>query len=385
MPDRLSALDHAFLALDGATRPLHVGFTLRFGGPAPSLSALRAHLDARLGLVPRFRRRLASGPLGLGGERWADDEAFAVSHHVQAVSLPAPGGEAELRAACGTLLAVPLDPTRPLWRVVLVQGLARGEWAIVGQAHHALVDGVAAVEVAVLLFGPEAAGAPATWAPDRAPVLAHHLRDAAGAGADAARAVVRAARSARADARRAPALLEQATAAIEALGGGTAAPLPPTAGARRAVAFASVDLRGLKEAGRRHGATLNDVLLAASGSALGASLRRGGADVAADASLRALVPVSVRGDGGADALGNRLSFLAVDVPTGLRGPLAALRAVRDATHDGPSAPSPRRPTTCPPRCAPPPRGRPTARPASTSSSPTSPGRPWRWSSSAAPC
>jgi hypothetical protein len=63
-PDRLSALDYGFIALDSAEAPLHVGWTMRFDGDAPSLAGLRRHLEARLGFVPRFRRCVSIPALG---------------------------------------------------------------------------------------------------------------------------------------------------------------------------------------------------------------------------------------------------------------------------------------------------------------------------------
>ncbi|MBI5107037.1 MAG: wax ester/triacylglycerol synthase family O-acyltransferase, partial [Solirubrobacterales bacterium] len=81
--DRLSALDLAFLDLETPQAPLHVGWTLRFGGEPPSLAALRRHLDARLDAVPRFRRRLVRPPLGAA--HWADDPRFDVARHAHAV------------------------------------------------------------------------------------------------------------------------------------------------------------------------------------------------------------------------------------------------------------------------------------------------------------
>src|SRR4051794_35418377 len=146
--DRLTALDAAFLDLESPRAPLHVGWTLRFAGAPPTLAALRRHIDARLDRVPRFRRRLADLP---GGIAWVDDQGFDIARHVHYVSLPAPGWMADLRATAGTLLSQPLDLSRPLWRMYLVDGLSDG-FALIGQAHHALVDGIAAVEVAVLLF-----------------------------------------------------------------------------------------------------------------------------------------------------------------------------------------------------------------------------------------
>src|SRR5436190_15342616 len=106
--DRLSALDAAFLDIETARAPLHVGWTLRFGGPAPSLSALRRHVDARLGHVPRFRRRVVRPALGLGDAHWTDDVGFDVARHVHALRLAPPAGEAELRELVGVLLSRPL-------------------------------------------------------------------------------------------------------------------------------------------------------------------------------------------------------------------------------------------------------------------------------------
>ena len=65
-PDRLSALDAAFLDLETLQAPLHVGWTLKLDGPAPSVAALRRHIDARLDSLPRFRRRVQ-------GQQWVDD------------------------------------------------------------------------------------------------------------------------------------------------------------------------------------------------------------------------------------------------------------------------------------------------------------------------
>ncbi|MDQ3630551.1 MAG: wax ester/triacylglycerol synthase family O-acyltransferase, partial [Actinomycetota bacterium] len=153
-PDRLSALDASFLALDTPTAPLHVGWTMRFGGSTPSVAQLRRHLEARLHLVPRFRRRVVRPALGLGPACWEDAPGFTIDAHVHAVTAPPPGGAAELRDVAGALLSSPLAPDQPLWRLFLVDGLAENGFALVGQAHHALVDGIAAVQVALLLFGP---------------------------------------------------------------------------------------------------------------------------------------------------------------------------------------------------------------------------------------
>jgi WS/DGAT/MGAT family acyltransferase len=326
--DRPTALDLAFLDLETPQAPLHVGWTLRFGGRPPSLAALRRHLDARLHAVPRFRRRLAR-PL-LGAPHWVDDPGFDVAHHVFGVTLAAPGGPAELREVAGSLLSQPLTAGRPLWRMYLVDGLQAGGFALVGQAHHALVDGIAAIEVALLLFGEaeQPTGGPvAGWAPAPAPSEAEAARTTLGARVRAATAAARELSGA-ALAPGAAAALREAARSVESL----ARPVTPTsldrsATAERAVAFASVPFDAVSAAGRRHGATVNDVLLAASTLALRAELRRRGERAE---SLRALVPVNVR-SGDAAALGNRITFLPVELPVGEPDPVRVLRLLRART------------------------------------------------------
>jgi diacylglycerol O-acyltransferase len=113
-----------------------------------------------------------------------------------------------------------------------------------------------------------------------------------------------------------------------------AAPAPATAldrsaTHRRAVGFAVTSLQGAREAGRRHGATINDVLLAAATIALGRALRRRGERPAA---VKVLVPVNVRSGGEAAGMGNRISFVTVSLPVAVTDPIAVLRRVRTQTH-----------------------------------------------------
>ena len=325
-PDRLSALDWSFLALDSPSAPLHVGWTMRFDGDPPPLAALRRHLDARLGAVPRFRRRVVMPAHGLGDPRWVDDPGFDIARHVHELTLGAPAGSAELRELAGTLLSHPLDMERPLWRIYLVRTGASG-FAIIGQAHHALVDGIAAIEVAMLLFGPVQT-APAgvsseDWRPQRDSSRPAQARDALRTRAGGALGLARA-------------LSSSATQDVRASAGAVSDLLratPPTAidratGPARKVAFAGAPLDGLKAAGRRHSATLNDVLLAASMLALGRALARRNDHAE---TLKILVPVSTRSGEAAD-LGNEIGFLAVELSIGETDVVAALRGVRDQTR-----------------------------------------------------
>lgn len=337
--DRLSALDGAFLDLDTARAPLHVGWVIRFAPahPAPTPAALRRHLDGRLDRVPRFRRRVVAGPLGSPGRVWADDRGFDVARHVHAVSLPAPGGAAELRALAGALLSVPLDPARPLWRMTLVDGLAGGGFALVGQAHHALIDGMAALQVAALLFDAEPAPAPDPPRPPWQPASAAGLLSGAGgraastalaaahAAAFAARATGRSAGALRRDG--AGALRDPAAIVDEAIRPVAGTVLDRSASARREIAFAEVGLDAVRDAGRRLDATVNDILLTACTIALGRALRRHGQT---PASLKTLIPVDVRGAD--DVLGNAISFLFVELPVRLTDPSRILSVIREQTR-----------------------------------------------------
>jgi len=319
--DRLSALDAVFLDLETPRSPLHVGWTLRLDGVPPTPAALRRHLDSRLDRIPRFRRRLAQLA---GGLAWVDDPAFDVARHVHRVTLPAPGDAAALRDCAGALLSHPLDRDRPLWRMYLVDGLRDGGFALVGQAHHALVDGIAAIEVALLLFDDGSELGPSRWRAEAAPSTATALRESASGRA-------------RAGLRGLGSLAKAAARPGETAGAlrGIANPAPQTGLDRsltpkRVVGFGSAPLEDVREAARRRGATVNDVLLAASALALSRALARRGERPHA---LKALVPVNVRAEGTAAALGNAVSFAAIELPLGETDPTTVLRTVRDRTRE----------------------------------------------------
>jgi WS/DGAT/MGAT family acyltransferase len=353
--DRLSALDESFLRLESDAAHMHVGWTLVVDGNPPTLEALRAHVVCRLELLPRFRRRVLASSLRLHDAVWVDDQTFDVSHHVDRVTAPCPGGPAELRTLTGELLSTPLDRDRPLWRLALVDGLEGGRFAIVGKAHHALVDGIAAVEVTQLLLdgdpGPRSALA-RPWSPAPVPALVERVR---GSVAERMR-LGRAIGSIGLRAVRAPSLVTEGIAGVRRIGsalGAVGSPAPSTPlnrriGPRRSVAYAELPLDAAKELGRQRGATVNDVVLATSALALGRYLRRRGES---QPWLRAFVPVSTRAGGSGQAggsqevggggevggngrarasgaeLGNRISVVFVELPIAQRDPSAALDEV----------------------------------------------------------
>src|SRR5688572_7509720 len=169
--DRLTGLDASFLHLENAASHMHVASVTIFEGPPPEYEELLDHVEARLALVPRFRQKLRFVPLNQGRPIWVDDPHFNLRYHIRATALPPPGSEEQLKNLASRVFAQQLDRTKPLWEIWLVEGLGRrdgitppggdGEeeqaeaatprFALLSKTHHALVDGVAGVDITAVL------------------------------------------------------------------------------------------------------------------------------------------------------------------------------------------------------------------------------------------
>jgi diacylglycerol O-acyltransferase / wax synthase len=304
---------------------MHVGGVLIFDGSVTREEVVR-RLRERIHLIPRYAMRLDEAPLGIANPVWVRDDDFDPDRHVRRVALPPPGGRAELEELVGDLMSDRLDRSRPLWQVHVVEGLEGGRSALVARMHHALVDGIAAVDVSTVVLDPTAE--PLAIEPPDA--------DADAAGSSLAR--ITAARLhvprklARDMASRALAVdprgaVRQARSAASVVGELTrirpAAPetrLNAPIGPDRLFAMARAGLDEVKAVRRATGATVNDVLLTAVAMMLSEFLADPPEEVVA------LVPVSVRRDEERGELGNRISTVFVELP--LRGePLNRLARV----------------------------------------------------------
>ncbi len=150
--DRLTSIDASFLSNESSNAHMHVGAVLIFEGPPPRYEDFLEHVESRLHLVPRYRQKLAVPPVQAGRPFWIDDPTFNPTYHVRHSALPAPGSEEQLRNIAGRLFSQALDRSKPLWELWLVQGLEGNRFAIVSKTHHALVDGVAGVDIGTVLF-----------------------------------------------------------------------------------------------------------------------------------------------------------------------------------------------------------------------------------------
>ena len=172
--DRLTAVDASFLAQEGQNAHMHVGAVLIFEGPPPSYEDFCNQIRARLHLVPRYRQKLAVPPLETGRPLWVDDPNFNLEYHVRHTALPGPGSEEQLRALAARVHSQRLDRSKPLWETWLVQGLDGNRFALISKTHHALIDGIAGVDLSTVLFDLEPVPKPLPhegepWAPRSEP------------------------------------------------------------------------------------------------------------------------------------------------------------------------------------------------------------------------
>ena len=159
---------------------------------------MRAQLEQRLAMLPRYRQRLTSRTArGLRRPAWEDDPNFDIATHVTRAALPAPGGECELLQWAGDFYSHASTAPRPLWRSVLLEGLEGDRWALATKTHHCLVDGVGARDAATVML--DSSPAPPPWQAPEPPAAPHHgvLHDLAGlatlparVGIDGARGLV---------------------------------------------------------------------------------------------------------------------------------------------------------------------------------------------------
>ncbi len=330
MTEHVSPLDATFLELEEAdpSAHMHIGAVMVFdavpGGGAPSLDAVRVLLLERLSAMPRFGQRLSSPVTGgLSWPEWEDDGAFDVARHLRRAALPAPGGKEELAEWAGEFFSHRLDRSRPLWEMVLLEGLGEGRWALVSKTHHCMVDGVGSVDITHLLLDPAPEPEP------RAPAVAGRTGPDPGGGLTHLPAVLLQGARTGVDALLHPSALRDATRRGRALGELLlrnelrAAPhtsLNRPIGTHRRFAYVEAPLDDVRLIKDELGGTVNDVLLAAASGGLRALLLHRG-DALPAAGLRAMVPVNVRGAAEQLALGNRITSLFVHLPVAEENPL----------------------------------------------------------------
>ncbi|NOQ84031.1 MAG: wax ester/triacylglycerol synthase family O-acyltransferase [Myxococcales bacterium] len=337
----LSGLDSSFLYLEDAHQPMHVGSVLVFEGTM-NFESFRETMASRVHLVPRLKQRLAMVPFGIGKPYWVEDPAFNLDMHLQHVALPSPGSWKELRGLAARIFSVPLDRTRPLWEMTLVEGLDTipqvppGSVALISKVHHAAIDGVSGTEMmGVLLdmtkeprtFSPPP---PRTVAPvpNELEVLSHTARKIMGKPSEIKRV--------------AGEIKDALRAAAKVRDKGIETPPVPmtaphtsinhTVTGQRIWNTALLELDRVKAIRKVAGCTLNDVVLAICAGALRRYLDDKGE--LPDKPLLGMIPVSTRGKDEHGDMGNKVSGMLLDLATDVADPVERLNVIKEHTQGG---------------------------------------------------
>ncbi|MFN2538482.1 MAG: wax ester/triacylglycerol synthase family O-acyltransferase [Mycobacteriales bacterium] len=330
---QLTGLDAAFLAMETSAVFGHVGSVCVLDpttAPEPlTLERLTTMIEGRLHLLPPFRRRPVTVPLGLDQPYWIEDPGFDIEYHVRELALPAPGDDKQLAEQAARLHARPLDRSRPLWELYLIHGLQGDRMAVYTKVHHAAIDGVSGSELltAVLDITPEGRTVEEVpWQPEKEPAalgvltrsalsLVGHPVRAARVGYGLVRSVPTLAMSLRRDGDAvlpSPRLRAPAT------------PFNKSISPHRRWAFRTLPLEDFKKVKNEYGGTVNDVVMALSTGALRRWLLEH--DALPETPLVAAVPVSIRTEQEKGANGNKVSTMIAALPTHLADPIERLHA-----------------------------------------------------------
>ncbi|HEY8763966.1 MAG TPA: wax ester/triacylglycerol synthase family O-acyltransferase [Solirubrobacteraceae bacterium] len=337
--DRLTSTDASFLHQEGSASHMHIGAVLIFDGPPPAFEDYLGHVRGRLHLVPRYRQKLTTPPLETGRPLWIDDPSFNLEYHVRHAALPSPGSEEQLFLLAARIASQQLDRTRPLWESWLVEGLQDERFALIFKTHHSLVDGVAGVDLATVLFDLSPTPPPTPtdlepWRPKSEPSSAELiLAGVRGAVTATAEFVSRAL----AAASRPASTIAVVRDAVEGVGeivwaGLNPAPETPLnveIGPHRRYTVVRQQLEEYKEIKDALGGTVNDVVLTVVAGALARWLHSRGVRTEG-LEMRALVPVSVRTEDQRGSLGNQLTVMRGPLPVYIPDAVARLQFVKEA-------------------------------------------------------
>jgi diacylglycerol O-acyltransferase len=337
--DRLTAVDASFLHQEGPTSHMHVGGLTVLEGPPPTLDEFLEQIRKRLHLVPRYRHKLASTHTALDNGRpvWIDDPNFNLEYHVRHTALPAPGDREQLYSLTARIFSQQLDRSKPLWEMWLIEGLQDDGCALISKTHHSLIDGIAGIDLATVLFDlspqpPPIRHTGKAWQPHREPSTIELV----GAGA---RGTVRAGLALAGGIAEALTHPDRALAGaretLEGLGELVWAALNPAPetplnveiGPHRRFEAVAASLADFKVVKNAFGCTVNDVVLAVVAGALREFLIARGVRTEG-LELRALVPVSVRAENEHGQMGNRIVVMRGPLPVYMSDPVQRLLFVK---------------------------------------------------------
>ena len=313
--ERVPAADAFFLHVESPVTPQHVcALVILDGGAGQDVpAALRAAVRANLDRLPRWRQRL-SAPSRWRRRRWLDDGEPDWQWHIPRRDL-ADADQAALHLMIADIAATPLPADRPLWRAVVLTGLAEQRTGVVLIVHHVIADGLGLIAQVLNLIEVD------SGSPGAAPWQRRSRTGTAGGGSAPAP----------------PVGLRRALAIAKGIGqlatdGRQVQRLRVRPTAQRRFSTTSLPLPELRDIAHRHQSRVSDVLL----SAVAGGLHRVLPDDGYPAELRVAVPLAARAPG-ESAQGNITSAVILDLPLGdltERARLSAVASRSSRLHTG---------------------------------------------------
>lgn len=353
---QLSAQDAQFLYMQNGNSLTHVtGVSIYDPSTAPGgkvrFKDIVGHIASRLDTSPLFRRRLYRLPFDFDHPYWVEDEHFDVEAHISHARLPEPGDWRQLCIQIARRHSQPIDMNRPLWDMLVVEGLdhiphfAKGSYALISRIHHAAIDGASAMHFFTGLSDRDAKGTPAIPVPD-APSAIGKVPSAGGIVSRAVFANLSSPfKLTKALLGFVPALMDKVKPDRTGDGSEEAKvgmPLTRFNGAVsphkvfEAVTWPLADFKAIRK--KVAGATVNDVVLAVTAGGLREYLESH--DELPDEPLVAVAPINARSQEGEEAIpGNNISAMTVKIWTNIADPLQRLLAIRSTTKEAKEAKS----------------------------------------------
>ncbi|HEY4428012.1 MAG TPA: wax ester/triacylglycerol synthase family O-acyltransferase [Solirubrobacteraceae bacterium] len=337
--DRLTPVDAAFLHQESPVSHMHIGGVTIVEGPPPSMDEFLEQIRRRLHLVPRYRQKLANTALDSGRPVWIDDPSFNLEYHIRHTALPAPGRWEQLQDLTARIFSQQLDRSKPLWEMWLIEGLEDDRFALITKTHHSLIDGIAGVDLATVLFDLSPDPPPVTnsgrpWQPHPEPGTVQLVAAGLAGAVRAGLALAEGAFDAMSHPDRAMARAREAAEGVGEIIWAGLNPAPETPlnvpiGPHRRFVGITAELEDFKTVKNAFGGTVNDVVLAVVAGAMRSFLLSRGRRTEG-VEMRALVPVSVRTEGERLGVGNRLVVMRGPLPVYIADPLHRLRFVSQA-------------------------------------------------------
>ena len=329
----LSALDAMFLHLETPATPMHVGSLMLLEKPKGKKGAyavFRDHIAGRMHIAPVFSRKLGLMPIGLANPIWLEEPHVDLEYHIQPLSLPAPGTEAQLQAAVAKLHEGMLDRDRPLWQFTVIDGLQSGEVGLYAKIHHSALDGQGGVAVAQALLDAEPKpramsrpekGTDSHMKPSTAKMLGAALRNTVAQYGRILKAVPEVAKAA---GRAGAVAITSSELRKRGIAMGPRTKLNAAIGPQRVFVSMQIPLAEAKAIARHFEAKLNDVVLAICAAALRKHFARDKAALAK--AMIGAVPVSLRAPGDTSQA-NYVSMMLVSLATHIADPRKRMAAI----------------------------------------------------------